>query len=187
MAMIPNREHLYIAGSDDLHSLKGMLKLAVEDLGKPRPISGIALRLDDDEWVPWLPENGHPLYWEFRKLQTQSFGRAYAEQKELLDKLYRRTGEDVFVASFSGMGREGTDEIVSYCVWSKGVLALLPRTDRVAFMRQDTDPVIAAWDGVVKVVGDMMEPMGMYPERYRVSEFPTEGQLAAMGCKKPKP
>lgn len=29
--------------------------------------------------------------------------------------------------------------------------------------------------------GDLMTPMGMYPERYRVEGFPTSDQLAAMG------
>jgi len=37
------------------------------------------------------------------------------------------------------------------------------------------------WDKLVEIAGDLMTPMGMYPERYRVDGFPTADQLAAMG------
>jgi hypothetical protein len=181
VAMIPNRETLLVAGADDLGSLKGMLTLAKETLQQPRRISGIALRLDGDEWTPWLPEESHPLYWDFRRLHTQSFGQAYSEQKELLDKLHEKTGEDVFVASFLGMEREGTNELSSYCVWGNGVLAWLPRTDLVVCAEtKGQTPRMVPWERVVEVVGDLMKPMGMYPERWQVSEFPSAEQLKAM-------
>ena len=182
VAMIHNREALLISGSDDLHALKHMLKWAGEAMRKPRYISGIALRLDGDEWTPWLPAENHPLYCDFRKLQTQTFGQAYTEQLELLDKLHKQRGEDVFVASFSGIGREGTNELTSYCVWGKGVpvAGLLPRTDLVAFSQQGQKPLMVPWDRAVEVVGDLMEPMGMYPERWRMFEFPNDDQLKAM-------
>jgi hypothetical protein len=189
VAMVPNREMLLVAGSDDLPSLQGMLRLATEAIQQPRRISGIALRLDGDEWAPWLPDAGHPLYWDFRKLQTQTFGQAYAEQKELLDKLHRQTGEDVFVGSFLGMGREGTNELTSYCVWGKGatVAGLLPRTDLIAFFKQDYKPLLVPWERAAEVVGSLMQPMGMYPERWRVLEFPSDEQLQALGCERAKP
>ncbi|MHB1035022.1 MAG: DUF1444 domain-containing protein [Pirellulales bacterium] len=180
VAMIPNRETLLVTGADDLQGLKGMLNLATEAIQQPRGISGIALGLVDGEWAPWLPEDSHPLYWDFRKLQIESFGREYADQKQVLDKLHQAKGEDVFVASFSGMGRNGTEELFSFCVWGKDVLTLLPRADLVVFSEEGRDPRMVSWDRAVETVGDMMEPMGMYPERYRVFEFPSDEQLNAM-------
>jgi hypothetical protein len=65
---------------------------------------------------------------------------------------------------------------------SSGCTAWLPQTDILAFMRDPQDkPRMFSWDRVVGVVGDMMEPLDMYPPRFRVSEFPTEEQIAAMG------
>ena len=131
-----------------------------------------------------MPKAEHPLYWDFRKLQTQSFGQEYTEQKELLDKRHQQAGEDIFVASFSGMGRKGTEELTSYCVWGKGVLAWLPRTDVVAFIAEHgQQPLMVPWDRALEVTGNLMEPMGMYPERWRVTEFPSNEQLKAMGFK----
>jgi hypothetical protein len=183
VAMVPNRETLLVAGTDDPAALEGMLTLAEEALQQPRRISGIAFQLDGDQWTPWLPDMKHPLYHKFRKLHVQSIGQDYAEQKSLMEKRYEQTGENIFVASFSGMSRPGTEEMTTYCVWSKGVLSLLPRTDLVAFVQQGQQPLLAPWDRVVDVAGDLMEATRLYPERFRVAEFPTASQLAAMGAR----
>ena len=37
---------------EDVEGLSGMVKMVAEAVKKPRPISGIALRLDGDEWTP---------------------------------------------------------------------------------------------------------------------------------------
>ena len=42
------------------------------------------------------------------------------------------------------------------------------------------DVMLGDWDRVVETVGDRMQPMDYYPERYRVEHFPSEEQLAAM-------
>ena len=103
IAMIPNRENLIVVGSEDVEGLAGMVKLAAKAMKEPRPISGIALRLDGDDWTPWLPDASHPSYKAFQELQLQSFGQDYAQQKEMLDKLHEKNGEDVFVANFSAI------------------------------------------------------------------------------------
>lgn len=182
VAMVPNPDTLIVTGSEDMDGLKGMLGLATSALQQPRPISGIAVRLDGDDWVPWPPDPSHPLFSEFHGLQLQSLGRNYAEQKELLDGT---TDEDIFVASYMAMQNKDSGHFITYCVWGKNVLALLPRTDQIAFMQEGKDPLMAQWDRVVEVVGDLMKPLDIYPERFRVSGFPTEEQLAAMGAESP--
>ncbi len=179
VAMVPNPDTLIVTGSEDMDGLKGMLGLATNALQQPRPISGIAVRLDGDNWVPWLPDPSHPLFGEFRGLQLQSLGRDYATQKQQLDGT---TDKDTFVASFSIVQRPDTGHLLTYCVWPRDVLALLPRTDQIAFMQEGSQPMMATWDRAVEVVGDLMTPLGIYPERFRVSEFPTEEQLATMGA-----
>jgi uncharacterized protein YtpQ (UPF0354 family) len=180
IAMIPNRDTLIVVGSEDEAGLTAMLSLAKEALKKPRPISGIALRLEGDEWTPWLPDPSHPQYAEFRQLQLQSRGQDYAEQKALLDKLHEKNGVDVFVASYSAL-QDKKGRVLSYAVWPEGPVALLPQTDLVAFMREGHDPVMADLDRVLTEVGHLMEPQEMYPPRYLVKEFPTEEELALIG------
>jgi hypothetical protein len=183
IAMAPGREMLIVAGSDDKPGLEAMVELAKKALQKPRAVSGVAIRLDGDEWVSWMPEASYPLYDEFRGLRIQSSGQDYAEQKELLDQLHQTTGEDVFVASYSAMKHKDTGHRITFCMWAKGLPSLLPRTERIVLGAEDQEPVIALWEKVVEVAGDLLTPMGMYPERYRVEGFPTADQLTAMGNK----
>ena len=177
VAMVPNPDTLIVTGSEDMDGLKGMLALAKDALKQPRIISGIVVRLDGDDWVPWLPDPSHTLFNEFRGLQLHSLGRDYAEQKETLDGT---TDKDTFVASFSIVQHPETGDFMTYCVWPKDTLALLPRTDRIAFMQEGKGPLLAEWDRVAEVIGDLMEPVDIYPQRFRVSEFPTDEQLMAM-------
>jgi hypothetical protein len=76
IAMIPSRECLAVVGSEDVEGLSQVLKGAANALRGPHPISGIALRLEDDVWVPWLPDVSHPLYNGFEKLRFQSLEQA---------------------------------------------------------------------------------------------------------------
>ena len=185
VAMVPNRDSLIVTGSDDEDGLKGMLALAKDALQQPRPISGLALRLDGDEWVSWMPDATHPLYQEFRLLQVQSIGQDYSEQKDLLDKLHAKNNEDIFTASYMVMDNKETGHLTTFSVWSKDVPTLLPRTDRIAFVQDGRDSLMAEWDRAVEIMGDSITPLDIYPQRFRVSEFPTEDQLTAMGATTP--
>jgi hypothetical protein len=86
--------------------------------------------------------------------------------------------------SFSGLGRKGTNELASYSVWAKGVLTWLPRTDLIAFVAEHgQQPQMVPWDRAVEVVGDLMQAVDIYPQRWQVLDFPNDDQLRAMGGK----
>jgi uncharacterized protein YtpQ (UPF0354 family) len=180
IAMVPNREKLIVVGSEDGLGLAWMAKLATKALKDPRPISGIALRLDGDEWTPWMPPPSHPSYKDFKQLQLQTFGQDYAQQKDMLDKLHEKNGEDVFVANFSAIkAPDGT--LISYATWTETTNSLLPKTDVLVLGRLGTEPRMVEWPRVVEEAGDLMAAVDIYPPRFRVREFPSETQLAAMG------
>lgn len=181
VAFVPNRDTLLFAGSDDERGLVKLAELATEAFGHARAISGVAYRLEGDQWRPFLPDPGHPAYEPFRLLAVRSRGGDYSEQKELLDQLHKEEGEEVFVASYSGMRDKETGEVFSYCVWSDGVEALLPRTDCIVFYRGggDQGQVLGsvAWEEAMEGLGDLLTPLEIYPERWRVREFPSERRL----------
>lgn len=181
IAMAPGREMLIVTGSEDDTGLEALVALAKKALDQPRTVSGAALRLEGDEWVRWMPDADHPLFDEFRGLWLRSQGQDYAEQKDLLDKLHESRGEDVFVASFTVAQHKQTGERINFCLWGEGIASLLPRTEQVVLGAPGHEPIIAAWEKVVEVAGGIMKPQDMYPERFRVDEFPTPEQLAAMG------
>ena len=181
IAMAPSREMPIVGGSEDGPGLTAMIALAMKTIEQPRSVSGMALRLAGDEWVPWMPDVSHRLYEAFRLIRMRAQGRDYAEQKELLDALHQKIGKDVFVASASIIESRETGQSMSYCVWPKGATSLLPCTERIVFGGEDQTLILAPWEKVFEVVGDLMTPLDTYPERYQVEEFPTAEQLAAIG------
>jgi hypothetical protein len=183
VVMIPNRGTLLLAGSGDADALGKLAAMAEEAYENPRSISGMAFRLDsDDKWVPFLPGESQPHYERFKMLQVKSVGGDYGDQAEALNALHEKTGKDIFVASFSAMRKQDTGEIRSYCVWSEGVVAYLPKTDDIFFFRakgSDDGEIVATvpWEQAQAVLGERIKAVGLYPERYLVEGFPSEEQL----------
>ncbi|MCE9556350.1 MAG: hypothetical protein K8T91_23625 [Planctomycetes bacterium] len=181
VAMVPSRESLFITGSDDDEGISMMLDLAEKAVENPRPILFMPLRLTGDTWMDWMPDKSHPLFSRFQLLEMKHVLPEYEEQKKLLDALHEKQGVDLFVAS-TIVVQKVDDSLFSYCVWSKGVNTLLPKTQKVVFFEDGKNMVAAGdWDKVVGIVGHLMEETDYYPPRFRVREFPTEEQLAAIG------
>jgi hypothetical protein len=170
VAMVPARDSLLLTGTDDVDGLGVMTQLAEEARKQPRPMSGRLFRLDGDDWVPWLPDSGHPHYQKFRTFQIQDLMNEYGQQAELLQGLH----EGMFVAKFMAIRNKESGEITSVCSWTKGVPSLLPRTDKVGLSSDPKgEPILVEWDRL----GGQMERLDLYPERYRVVDFPAESEL----------
>jgi hypothetical protein len=181
IAMVPNRDTLLVAGSEDEPSLAIMLALAKKANEEMRPMVPIPLRLDGDAWVDWLPDRSHPLAAGFQELAMRFLNEQYGEQKELLEKLTEKNQDNIFVASYSLIQKDD-GSLYSYAVWCQDVETWLPRTEWVMFFRGEDDvPAIARWEMVEQVVGRLMQPTEHYPARFHVAKFPSEAELAALG------
>lgn len=184
VAVIPNRGTLMVTGTESVDGLKVMSDLLEKEVDHPRPISSVLFRRVGEEWEPWLPPSDHPTYAAFKLAATRSIGGEYHEQKEVLEKLYATRGEDVFVASFSGTEHKATGVVALYCVWPQGTLTMLPKTDLIGLIdRQEEVIGMVPWDEVERLAGNLLQPQGMYPERYRVELFLSQEQLAALKTK----
>src|SRR5947208_625590 len=69
VAMVPSRDALIVTGSDDQAGLTRIASLAMKALlaslpaeGQLHPLSwsGVAVRLEGETWVPFLPSSAHP-------------------------------------------------------------------------------------------------------------------------------
>jgi uncharacterized protein YtpQ (UPF0354 family) len=176
IAMVPHRDSLLITGSDEVDGLGLMAKFAEDSFQHPRHISCTALRLDGDDWVPWMPPEDHPHFAQFRLLEVRSVYNDYDQQKQLLDE----QGSGLYVAKYSA-GEDSSGTVFSYAAWSDGVPTLLPKTNKLFLVRGADVLAGGEWEQVQAVVGHLMQPTDMYPLRCRVTEFPTAEQLAAIG------
>ena len=181
IAMIPNRDSLLITGSDDLEGQGMMLDLAEKGADEPRTMIFTPLRLEGDGWIDWTPPPSHPLYSRWQTLEIKYLYPEYEEQKAMLEALHEKQEIAVFVASYAcAQMKDGT--LSTFAVWSNGVDTLLPKAQRLMFYEEGKNIVAdGEWDHVVSIVGHLMEPTEHYPPRFRVLEFPTDDQLAAIG------
>lgn len=187
---MPNRDMLLVCGDGDPDILKQMLGITLEAYEHERSMVALPYVLADREWqLLTLPED-HPAEIALKKLHLIQHGRDYQQQTELLNQLFEKEKTDVFVASCQVQESTETGGWSSYAVWGDGVDTLLPRVDRVAFVRAgENGPEVlgmAPWDRVMEVAGELMAPAEYAPIRYRVREFPTAAQLAEIGLEMPE-
>jgi hypothetical protein len=185
--MIPAATVLMIAGADDDHALGLMAEVAKDAVQDPRSITGVAFRRTPEGWRAWLPPATSTAYDKLYFLALQSRANGYTQQKELLDAWHEYTGEQQFVARFSAF-RTDAGEIYTCTPWTEGVEGLLPRTDRIDFVRlvnQDKgEPNAKVWPAkfeiALEVVGRLMKRTADKPERWKTTGFPTDGELDDM-------
>ena len=170
--------------SDYNEGLKTMVDLATKQASEPHSLSGTPLILEDGESVDWMPPPTYPAYAKFRDLELGFLFQIYSDQKQLLGAAHERARIDIFVANYSAVTRQDGSP-VSYCVWSEGVDSLLPVTQKVAFMRDESGPVaLGEWDKVFDIVGHLMEFADEHPaviafESFRIRQRWTRSAWAS--------
>jgi hypothetical protein len=179
LAMIPNRDLLMIADSNNEAALLEMAARTRALMDQPRFMTATVFRLVGDQWRPHQFAQSHPLRFAFEQLDRRYLVQCYSQQK---DGLQSEVGEELFVAKQTAFVRKGDDEeaFLTYCVWTKTVVSLLPQSDFVIFIELDDDkatPVKVSWADAMSIAGELMKPYGVFPERYRVDEFPDAVKL----------
>jgi hypothetical protein len=181
--MIPSRNELVVTGSEDVEGLERMASLAEEQYSRPRYLSGIPVVLDDNAWSPFSLAEPHPLAPRYRSLWHLTREADYSRQGRLLADRYAGQGVDLFAANVL---INPDREWATTASWGEGIVSLLPKTQLLVFSSVSPDEAsvdllaLGEWDRVREVVGDLMEPLGLYPERYLVRSFPTADQLEAI-------
>jgi hypothetical protein len=185
VVILPTRGEMLVTGADETDRLAAMAKSAWSLASMPRFWSGIPMRLVDGRWTTYQPKANHPASLWLRKLRACSLSRDYGWQQEVL---VPRDGQDTFIASFTVMVDPRSEEPLSYCVWTKGIQSLLPRTDLVGFAdvrfqgaQCSVVGILVRWEVVWQEVGHLMVQTDLHPARYKVNQFPNEEQLERLG------
>lgn len=187
IAVAPTHDVVFVTGEDDAEGLEQVAVWTEEALLEPRAHSAIAFRLTpDDTWETWLPPKGHRAHAKLKLLALQTVASAYSRQKEVLEALLESNGHEILVATLRAF-RSPAGDVFTACAWQDGLEALLPQTDRIDFVRPgpgNTPSSARVWsttfDVARRTLGDLMQPSGDVPERWRVSGFPTDAQLEQM-------
>jgi hypothetical protein len=180
VAALPTRNHLIIAGSKDDFALGALINIASDLIeADSRPVSALLLEYRDGKWNVF--DTNLPAMSRLKKSAFEMLYGNYGQQKSLLEAIFEKQKKDIFSATMRAFDEGDAKELKSLSQWTKNVTTLLPRTDRLAFLDLDTkEMVIAHWVDADRIVGERMKPQGLHPERYMVTGYPTDDQLAEL-------
>jgi len=176
---IPNKGVCLAADSTNESALRALLAEIKRSLEQaPWPLSAALFERTLEGWRTFEPPA--ELAASVRRLRLLDLARTYEIQKAALDKLNRRTGADIFVASFVLRApKDRPDEVASFATWSAGIDTLLPKSEHIILGRglPPTPEVLPRpWARVREVCGQYFEATPEDPPRYRVRAFPNEAE-----------
>jgi hypothetical protein len=183
VAVIPDRDTLFVTGSEDEDGIASLSRLVNRQLVEAtRHISMRPLVLTAEGWREFEPpQTAHAAFGNAIRVFD---GNNWAAFQALYEKDLKERGEDVFVAQLSVHEDKSSGDCFTSFVWPRGVDSIFPQADRVHFFEDDSTPLrVAFWPEVVRVMGSEMQRQPDLPIRFRVNAFPTSEQLVAMGAR----
>ena len=182
VAFVPNRNELWVTGSNNSAGLAAMLKDGKEShFKKGHPLSPDLFVLADGVWKEYVPAD--PVLRElWLTLKRHRDEIDYAQQQELLNAIHEKQETDLFVASYKIYEqKDGT--AYAACVWTNGIDSSLPRAEHIVFMVdvEGKDFFTVPWDAAAPVVGNLLEQeVDLLPVRYRARQFPNSEQISEL-------
>lgn len=176
IVMAPNRDVLIVTGESDHENQANMLAIVEKVMQDPRPMLALPLVLSETEWHPYVPNEHNESKEQFQYWYHASMADVYNTQKQLLEQVHEIENIDIFVATYMVTQNESTSEYSSMASWALDVHSWLPKTDGIAFAK-DENVICTPWEVAEEIVGDLIKPVDCYPKRFEVVKFPSAPQL----------
>jgi len=163
VVLVPDRDTLLVVGSDDPGGVAWALEAALAFLDEaPQALNGCPLRLRNYCWEPFRVQPGHPAAPLLSRIERRRLRDEYAHQKHLLDQRHGAQGKAINVAPFR-LEKTPAGTVASVTLWSQPLgEAWLPKADRVG-LDWASGRAEVPWE----TVQNRLEPVGLFPERYR--------------------
>ncbi len=182
VAVARSRDSLRLISTADADALGEALGHELDAYqAEPRRLSPVPYAVRDGVLEVWDPPPGHPCRGAAERAQQVLAATEYGYQHGVLDDLFPKAGEDVFVGKLSLMERPD-GSLWSWAAWVESVTdGLTPRCDYLGLRGDDDEVVWVRWDDAVRLAGDALrqEP-GYYPPRWRVRGWPAADQVAQL-------
>lgn len=179
MAIALSRDVLLLADSANAEAVAAMVTTVHNSMNEMRIECVEPLILDSGRWLP-VKRGIHP---EIDRLIMLHRRDIWDSQKRLLDAQLKRSGDDLFVASFL-LAEADDGEIHSMATWGENIDTLLPAADFIVFGFENSNPqyVQLPWAVVEEHLADLMEPYpcSVGPDRFRVRKSPDPDTVHAL-------
>jgi len=177
---IPSRNHLLVTGSRNEQGIAEITDLTVEVLtNDTRPLAEQLFQFCDGKWL--LFEGTIPGKERLNKARCLRTIGVYEDQKKLLTQVYEKEKNDIFVASYRVYDNPELGGFIGTTQWTRGVVTLLPKSDYLwLYCNLRKEIISVRWDAAVAIVGGFIAEPALHPERFLVTEFPSDDQLAEL-------
>jgi hypothetical protein len=184
LAIAPHRDELVLVDTADPDVTAAVLRQALDSYtSATRQLSPVPYLVGPGGVLEvWRPPADHPAAPVVAEAQVVFQTTEYALQRERLQDLFTRAGEDVFVSDHMTKA-VGDGSWWSMAAWTRQVSnGLMPRTDYVVlFDNDDPDAQFAVrWDDVLRLAGPALEPTEMDPPLWRYQGWPDAGVVEAL-------
>ena len=181
VVLLPSRNTLLVVGSEDPAALRWALDGAMTVLAQdPGPLNGCPLRLRHFQWEAFEPRAEDPLCPLLRRAGNRRLQDEYGSQKALLDFRHGRAGKTITVVPYQ-VERTQAGAALSFTLWSQAMgEAWLPQADQVRLSWEwgrEPGRAWVPWERLQARLGPLLEPVGLFPERYRFVAQPGPRQL----------
>ena len=191
VVLIPNRRTLLVAGASNSKAIAAMAEYGFAALRQPRRVSGIPFRLRNGEWEEHSIDADEIVSTLFQAMHTITMSDEYEDQTRVLKGL----DTDVFVARFMVFDQSSPSRMKRKCSLVENLPSLVSKTDFVAVtIDADSDRstpkenvmpsadgpievIPIRWEDAVKIFGDGLEQLDMYPPRFIATMTFTDGML----------
>ncbi|WP_163991696.1 DUF1444 domain-containing protein [Pyxidicoccus caerfyrddinensis] len=185
IAILPERSTVFIAGDANPATVARLCESGEREYeAASRRLTPALYTVDDaGRVVPYVRPGNDALAQRVRLAHVRLALSEYAAQKESLDKLHEATHVDVFVANLSAVARKKDERPVTWCIWSRDVDTLLPRSDVVAMNPGNQDVFMVPWEDVERLAPGCITPVPeSWPPRHRTHSWPAPDVLARLSA-----
>lgn len=179
----PSRDRLFVTGADDDDGVAALLRFVREQSPFAQPLSPVPVVRRWPGYESMRLPQSHPLSPMLQRHALRDWAEVYRAQGGLLEKLLRKRGEVLQLASFLVFEPQSpVGAPASFTTWEPGSATLLPRVERLALVDPgrgaDREVVgMVDWSVADRVLGLEQRRTDDYPPRHRVEEFPAEATL----------
>jgi uncharacterized protein YtpQ (UPF0354 family) len=182
VAIVPERDQLIVAGDHSDSMIARLCETAsAEWEASPRSISPALYTVDDDgNVVEYWRDGEDSLAQAVRLGHVKLALEAASRQKEYLEALHEKQGQDLFVASLHAYRREADGRVFTVGMWGREIDALLPVCDLVDVVGDDEGSYLVHWRDMIEVAGSHFTDAGLFPKRLLVSGWADEATMAKL-------
>lgn len=173
LVVVPSKGYVMVTGTMGEFGLSHTINAVGELHEKPDALAPHFMLLKDGAYYPFEFDPEHQFFKETSILENEFMEQLYYAQKEQLNSSFEGVIGKHKLLDFVSNKKE-----YSLCVIEPDdIPASIPAASVIVFTHNEEMLAAAPLFHVLNLMGDAIQPLNLYPERFELNRFPTEEEL----------